>query len=73
MTLVMLNQRWMFKNAKYKIPGENFYGQENVGRLISESAFVGFQQYIYIYIYAYTYAQAHTHTHMYRVQMQKTE
>ena len=38
MVLVMLNQRWMFKSAKYKNL-EKFVQLEKVGRLISESAF----------------------------------
>ena len=40
MILVMLNQWWMFKNAKYKNLGKFFVKQEKFGRLISESAFV---------------------------------
>ena len=39
MIFVMLNQRWMFKSAKHKNLGK-IAGQEKVGCLISESAFV---------------------------------
>ena len=38
--LVMLNQRWIFKNAKYKNLGKNLYNKKKIGRLISESACV---------------------------------
>ena len=45
MILVMLNQRWVFKNATYKNL-EKFVWKEKVGRLISESKFVVFNSVI---------------------------
>ena len=47
MILVMWNQRWMFKNAEYKTWGK-FVEQEKIGRLISESAFVGLNYVIWL-------------------------